>query len=114
MTGGERNDVTQLIPLVQAVPPIRGKADQPLDRPRRIYADRGYGHEVYRDRVRRFQITPVIARFGTEHGSGFGAHRWVVEATFALLHSFRRLRIRWERRDDIHQAFMALGRTILC
>lgn len=26
LTGGNRNDVTQLIPLIQAVPPIRGKA----------------------------------------------------------------------------------------
>jgi transposase len=114
LTGGNRNDVTQLIPLIQAVPPIRGKAGQPLQRPRRIYADRGYDHEVYRDQVRRFQITPIIARRGTEHGSGLGVHRWVVEAAFALLHWFRRLRIRWERRDDIHQAFMTLGCAIIC
>lgn len=33
-TGGNRNDVTQLIPLIQAVPPIRGKRGQPLRRPR--------------------------------------------------------------------------------
>jgi transposase len=68
---------------------------------RRIYADRGNDHDVYRDRVRRFEITPIIVRRGTEHGSGLGVYRWVVEAAFALLHWFRRLRIRWERRDDI-------------
>ena len=33
-TGGNRNDVTQLIPLVRAVPPIRGKGGQPLRRPK--------------------------------------------------------------------------------
>jgi len=96
LTGANRNDVTQLIPLIQAVPPIRGKRGQPLQRPRRIYADRGYDHDTYRDKVRRFEITPHIARRGTEHGSGLGAHRWVVEGTIALLHWFRRLRIRWE------------------
>jgi transposase len=64
-----------------------------VQRPRRIYADRGYDHEVYRDRVRKFQITPIIARRGTERGSGLGTRRWVVEAAFALLHSFRRLRM---------------------
>ena len=32
-TGGNRNDVTQLVPLIQAVPPIRGKRGQPLRRP---------------------------------------------------------------------------------
>jgi transposase len=25
LTGGNRNDVTQLIPLLQAVPPVRGR-----------------------------------------------------------------------------------------
>ncbi|MDX3695730.1 transposase [Streptomyces europaeiscabiei] len=36
--GGNRNDVTQLIPLIQAVPPIRSKRGQPLRRPRYLYA----------------------------------------------------------------------------
>lgn len=114
LTGGNRNDVTQLIPLIQAVPPIRGRCGQPLCRPRRLYADRGYDHDVYRDRVRRLEITPIIARRGTGHGSGLGIHRWVVEGALALLHWFRRLRIRWEIRDDIHQAFVTLGCASIC
>ncbi len=48
--------------------------------------------------VRELGITPVVARRGTEHGSGLGIYRWVAEAAFALLHWFRRLRIRWEIR----------------
>lgn len=114
LTGGNRNDVTQLIPLIEAVPQIRGKRGRPLQRPRHLYADRGYDHEIYRDQVRRFQITPHIARRGTEHGSGLGVHRWVVEGAIALLHWFRRLRIRWEIRDDIHEAFITLGCAIIC
>ena len=42
LTGGNRNDVTQLIPLIQAVPPIRGKRGRPRRRPGLVYADRGY------------------------------------------------------------------------
>ena len=57
---------------------------------------------------------PVIARRGTGHGSGLGKNRWVVEAAFALLRWFRRLRIRWEIRADIHQAFLTLGGAIIC
>ncbi|MGW6423831.1 transposase [Nocardia sp. NPDC055053] len=30
------------------------------------------------------------------------AGRWIVEHTFALLHQYRRLAVRWERRIDIH------------
>jgi transposase len=86
VTGGNRNDVTQLIPLIQAISPIRGKRGRPLQRPTRVYADRGYDHDIYRDRVRRFQTTPVIARRGTAHGSGLGVHRQVVEGAIALLH----------------------------
>ena len=56
----------------------------------------------------------MIARRGTEHGSGVGVHRWVVEQGFALLHWFRRLRVRWEIRDDIHEAFLSLACGIIC
>jgi hypothetical protein len=56
----------------------------------------------------------MIARRGTEHGSGLGMHRWVVEQPIALPHWFRRLRIRWEIRDDIHEAFLSLACSIIC
>ncbi|MEU4173528.1 IS5/IS1182 family transposase, partial [Streptomyces sp. NPDC026665] len=35
-----------------------------------------------------------------------GNFRRVVERTIAWPHGFRRLRIRWERRDDTHKAFL--------
>jgi hypothetical protein len=38
----------------------------------------------------------------------------VVEAAFALPHWFRHPRIRWEIRDDIHEAFLTLGIAIIC
>jgi hypothetical protein len=33
LTGGNRNDITQLIPLLEAVPAVRSKRDRPLRRP---------------------------------------------------------------------------------
>ena len=82
--------------------------------PDTVYADCAYDHDKYRKQVRAVGVTPVIARRGTEHGSGLGQYRWVVEQTFALLHWFRRLRIRWEIRDDIHEAFLRLACAIIC
>jgi transposase len=114
LTGGNRNDVTQLIPLIEAVPPIRGKRGRPRRRPDVLYADRGYDHDKYRRLVRERGIRPQIARRRIEHGSGLGKYRWVVEGTIALLHWFRRLRVRWEIRDDIHEAFLTLGCAIIC
>jgi transposase len=67
--GGNRNDITQMIPLVDAIP-----------------------------------AWPKSA-----HGSGLGTKRWVVERTIAWLHQYRRLRVRYERRHDIHEAFLAIG-----
>ena len=56
----------------------------------------------------------MIIRRGTSHGSGLGVHGWVVEQSLALLHWFGRLRIRWEIRDDIHEAFLGLACAIIC
>jgi transposase len=114
LTGGNRHDVTQLMPLIESIPPVRGQRGRPRQRPDTIYADRGYDHDKYRKLVRAKGITPVIARRGVEHGSGLGMHRSVVEQSFALLHWFRRLRIRWEIRDDIHEAFLSLACGIMC
>jgi transposase len=114
LTGANRNDVTQLIPLLDTVPSVRGRRGRPRHRPDRVYADRAYDHDKYRKQVRAKGIRPLIARRGVEHGSGLGVHRWVVEQTLALLHWFRRLRIRWEIRDDIHEAFLSLACSIIC
>lgn len=102
------------MPLLDAVPPVRGRVGRPLKRPRTLLADRGYDHDRYRREVRRRGITPQIARRGTPHGSGLGAQRWVVERTIAWLHGFRRLLVRYERRADMHQAFMALACCLIC
>lgn len=114
MTGGNRHDVTQLLPLVDKIPRIKGIRGRPRQRPDRLYADRGYDYDGYRRQLRAKGITPVIARRGTDHGTGLGARRWVVEQTIALLHWFRRLRTRWEIRDDIHEAFLTLACALIC
>ncbi|WP_433258867.1 IS5 family transposase [Streptosporangium sp. CA-135522] len=112
--GGNRNDILQLMPLVEAIPPVCGKVGKPRRGPKTLYAGRAYDHDRYRRQLRDKRIEPIIARRGTAHGSGLGVHRWVVEQTIALLHWFRRLRIRWEIRDDIHEAFMTLASAIIC
>jgi IS5 family transposase len=113
LTGGNRNDVTQLIPLLTAIPAVRGRRGRPQCWPRRLYADRGYDHDRYRRRVRAMGITPHIARRGQPHGSGLGTVRWVAERAPAWLHGFRHLRIRWERRDDIHNGLLQLATCII-
>ena len=81
VTGAHRHDVTQLLPLLEAIPPMRGKRGRPRRRPRRVQGDRGYDSEPHRQELRARGITPVLAKRGTEHGSGLGSYRWVVERT---------------------------------
>jgi transposase len=95
LTGGHCNDVTQLRPLIDGIGAIAGKRGRPRQRPDRVIADHGYDHDKYRRELWRRGVKPRIARRRTEHGSGHGRVRWVVERTFAWLHNFRRLRIRW-------------------
>ena len=37
-----------------------------------------------------------------------------VERTFAWLNQFRRLRVRYDKRGDIHEAFLSLGWALIC
>ena len=48
------------------------------------------------------------------HGSDLGRSRWVVERTFAWLNQFRRLRVRDDKRADIHEVFLSLGCALIC
>ncbi|ADI04296.1 hypothetical protein SBI_01175 [Streptomyces bingchenggensis BCW-1] len=38
----------------------------------------------------------------------------VAEQTFALLHQFKRLAVRWERRIELHDAFVSLACSLIC
>ncbi|MFB7939248.1 IS5 family transposase [Streptomyces sp. NPDC056049] len=110
----KRHDVTQLRPLLDTIPHIRGRVGRPRHRPRRLFADRGHAYDKYRRLLRTRGITPKIARRGTAHGSGLGKTRWVIERTFAWLHQFKRLRIRYERRADLHLGLHQLACSIIC
>jgi transposase len=113
-TAANVNDMKQLLELVNAVPPIAGKPGAPCYRFDTLYADRGYDCDADRAALRDVGIIPYIARRRTGHGSGLGQYRWVVERTLSWLHQFRRLRIRFERRLDIHEAFLKLGCIMIC
>jgi transposase len=67
------------------VPPVHGKVGRPRSRPKLVTADRAYDFAVHRRQLHQRGIKAEIARRKTEHGSGLGRHRWVVERTFAWL-----------------------------
>jgi len=113
-SGANAHDATMLEALVDAVPPIKRPSGQRRKRPGKVHADKAYDARKCRNALRRRHITPRIARKGVERSDRLGRHRWVVERTLAWLNRFRRLSIRYERRADIHQAFLLLACSLIC
>jgi transposase len=114
ITGSNVPDVKEVLNVVDAVPKVKGKVGHPRKRPDKLYADRAYDSEPHREKLRKRGIDPEIPYRRTEHGSGCGVYRWVVERTNSWLHSFRKLRLRTDRTARIHEAFVALASALIC
>jgi IS5 family transposase len=114
LTGANRHDSAVFEAVVDRIPPIRRPSGQRRTRPAKLHADKAYDIPRCRRALSRRHIRIRIARKGIETSQKLGRHRWVVERTLAWLGQFRRLTIRYERRDDIHQAFLSLGCSLLC
>jgi transposase len=114
VTGANAADVTQLLPLVDSIPELSGANGDRPTQPEAEYADRAYDSEPHREELRDRGIDPRIPKRGTEHGSGLGVYRWVVERTNAWLHDFGKLRLRTDPDGAIHKALVALGSALIC
>ena len=107
-------DGKQMLEAVDAVGPVRGGRGRPRKRPQKLHADKAYDDRKLRQGLRRRGITPRIARRGVESSMRLGRHRWVVERTISWQQGFRRLRVRDEKRDDIHEALVHLANAMIC
>jgi transposase len=114
VTAANVHEVTQIFRVLTAMPPVGGKPGPKRERPERLQGDRGFDSEPARQLLRWLGITPVLAKRGTEHGSGLGVFRWYVERTIAWLHSFGRLRRRLDRLTEIQEAFLQLACDVIC
>ncbi|WP_183096883.1 hypothetical protein [Streptomyces sp. TLI_171] len=76
--------------------------------------DKGYDSWHVRRELTRRRVLPVISRRGEPDIRGLGKLCYVIEQTFALLHQFKRLAIRWERRLDLHDSLVSLAATLIC
>jgi transposase len=114
-SGANVHDSQVALAVVDAIPSIKQPNGRRKRRPAEILADRAYdAEEKIREPLRRRGIIPTIARRGDEHGSGLGILRYVVEGCFEWLFQWRRLRVRYEKRSDIHHAFLNLACAMIC
>ena len=106
-------EVNVLLPLVDSVGPL-DEDGEPRHRPKRLYGDRAYDSEPHRKALRDRGIDPKLAKRNTEHGSGLGVYRWVVERLNSWLHGFRKLRFVTEKTEEMQFAFLNLALSLIC
>ncbi|MEV3998836.1 transposase [Streptomyces halstedii] len=103
-TAANVNDVTQTLALIDGIPTVAGRPGHPRRRPGSLLGDKGYDSNAHCEKLRNRRILPVNSRKGAPNIKGIGTLRYVVEQTFALLHQFKRIAVRWERRTELHDA----------
>ncbi|MFB7666915.1 IS5 family transposase [Kitasatospora sp. NPDC056138] len=113
-TAANVDGVTQTLALVDGIPPVAGRVGHPRKRPDALLGDKGYDSNLNRCELRKRRILPIISCKGVRDIIGLGEFRYVVEQTFAQLHQFKRLAVRWERLLDLHNAFVSLACGLIC
>ncbi len=108
LTGANRHDSTAFAPLLDVAVPDAGGAGV-ARRPAKLHADKGACRAARQERG----IADRIARRGIKDKRHLGRHRWVVERTLAWLARYRRLTIRYERHETLHQAFLDLACALI-
>ena len=114
VTAANVSDGSMLLDLIDAIPAVGGKAGAPRRRPDAVIGDKAYHSRLREMLLWTRGITPLLPRRGTDEDKGLGRKRWVVERTIAWLHQFRRLRTRYERRPELHQAFLTFASAVIC
>jgi transposase len=115
LTAANVHDSKVFEELVDAVGPIkRPGRGRPRKRPEKLHADKAYDYPRCRAVLRRRGIKVRIVRRGKDTGERLGRHRWVVARTLAWMARYRRLLVCYERRVDIHEAFLHLGCALIC
>jgi transposase len=114
VTAANVPEVTELLNVVDAIEPVAGQPGRPKRRPAKLYGDRAYDSEPHREELRRRSIDPQLARRRTDHGSGLGVFRWVVERFFSWLHHYRKLRLRTDRTTSNHYGLLKLACSLIC
>lgn len=95
--------------MLERLSPVAGRVGRPQRRPKALCADKAYHSKSNRLRLRMKGIRCRIARRKTDSREPLCRKCWVVERTIAWVHRFRRLLVPYERRADIHQAFLTLA-----
>lgn len=116
-TGAAANEREQVGILLDDVSIPTGGVGRPKKRPDALQADKGYDSRALRSTIRKRGITPMIPRRSWPDRKvpkgrppNKPIDRWKVERTFAWLQKkYRRLVVRWERKNRYWLGFVLLA-----
>ena len=114
LTAANLRDSRAFEELIDSVLPVKGRRDRPRKRPDKLHADKGYDYPRCRRFLGKPGINVRIAQRGVESSERLGRWRWVVERTFSWMACSRRMVVSYERRADIHEAFLQLSCALIC
>jgi len=99
--------------LVDAILPLQGERGRPRRRPDCVVGDRGYDTEAIRSGC---ELAAFCRCCDAPHQARqrFGNLTLGRRADIAWLNQFRGLRVRYDKRADIHEAFLSLGCALIC
>lgn len=112
--GANRHDSKLLKATVEAVVVRRPKPTR--NRPQHMCLDKGYDYPVVDDYLEDKKYVAHISRIGTtprKKRRGERARRWVVERTHSWINRSRRLLVRWEKKVENYEAFLALACALI-
>jgi putative transposase len=112
--GANRHDSKLVQATLEAI--MVERPNPTLGKPQGLCLDRGYDYPIVKEIVREFEMTPHIRPRGEEQTmirAGGKARRWVVERTHSWLNRFRRILVRWEKREDNFLAMLHLACGII-
>lgn len=108
------SDHVQILPTVLKLEELGFDLNDEDSDPHKLMADAGYDSNATRVLLGFLGMETAIRKQGSEHGSGLGRVRWVVERTIGWLKGLRRLRQRYDRLDLIMNGWQSLAASILC
>lgn len=117
VTPANGNERAQVCPMLDGLCVHTGRPGRPRSRPAQIAADKGYDSQPLREDLRARNIRPELPRRVFKNrrqppGRKLTQRiaRFVVERTFSWYQrKFRRLAVRWERRERYFNGFLDFG-----
>ncbi len=107
VTGANRHDVTQLIPVLDAV--VIPRPEPSAEHPENLCADAAFTGQPADRAIRERGYIPHVRSRGEERHArieGYKPRRWVVEVAHSWFNRFRKLLVRYEK---LHRSFTALN-----